>query len=311
MNTISAINKLANENVLDLIDYSEKEYKNETERLITAVNDNKNIKIVLLAGPSGSGKTTTAHIVKDRLFEKNIAAQVISLDNFYLTVDKMPKLKNGAPDFETVYSLDIAEINRCFYKLINSDKTKIPFFDFSTGKRFKEHTEIDIGGHGIIIVEGIHALNPILTELLPKENVLRVYISANASVYDDKGIEILSDRKIRLMRRISRDFIYRNTTAEGTLKLWTSVVAGEEKYLYCHKDTADIILSTFHSFEPCVFKDIIIKMLHELSKQTDNYEYAMELKSGLEMFVGIDISLVPDNSLIREFISGGKYENCK
>ena len=122
---------------------------------------------------------------------------------------------------------------------------------------------------------------------------------------------MLSSKQLRLIRRISRDSIYRNTPALGTLKLWTSVVKGEEKYLYRFKDNADFMLVTFLSFEPCVFKNILIELLKNLPKTADNYDYVMSAKSALEQFVSIDIDLVPETSLIREFIVGGVYESQK
>ena len=121
-------------------------------------------------------------------------------------------------------------------------------------------------------------------------------------VLDDGGNRLISSRQLRLIRRLSRDFLYRNTSAVGTLKLWTSVVRGEEKYLYCFKDTADVKLFTFHSYEPCLFKNIIIDLLKDLPKTADNYDYIMQAKNALEKFVSIDADLIPENSLISEFI---------
>lgn len=311
MNILSKINAFAKTRPAELINESEQQYRNEINRLVDKVLENNDYKIILLAGPSGSGKTTSAHIIKDTLAEKNVSAEVISLDNFYMTADKMPRLSNGNPDFESVYSLDLAEIQRCFSELISNDKTKIPIFDFTKGSRIEQMHEIDIHNHGIIIVEGLHALNPVLTEHLPLKNLLKVYISVNCSVCDEEGYEILSSRKMRLARRMSRDYLYRNTTAQATLKLWTSVIEGEAKYLYCFKDTADISLKTFHSYEPCVFKDIIIDLTEGLNPECENYDYVMSLRYGLEKFESVSQEFVPENSLIREFIYGGKYENCK
>jgi uridine kinase len=225
-------------------------------------------------------------------------------------MDKMPLQENGEKDFESVYSLDIPEIHRCFNDLITSGKTEIPIFDFKNPLKDERHF-IDISNGGILIVEGLHALNPVLTNKLDAKNLLKIYISVNRSVLNDKGERLLSSRQLRLIRRMSRDSIYRNTTALSTLKLWTSVVRGEEKYLYGFKDEADIKLVTYHSFEPCVFKNIILKLLKDIPKTADNYDYIMDAKKALEQFVAIDISLVPETSLIREFIVGGTYETQK
>lgn len=306
MNSIDKINRLAQENPLELIALSEEKYKKEIIKIIDRTLENKHCRILLLAGPSGSGKTTTAHILEEGFKKRGVDAEVVSLDNFYLDVLKVPKLENGQPDFETVYALDIPEIHRCFEELLTNEKTNIPIFDFAKKGR-AEYREIDIENHGIIIIEGLHAINPELTKNLPTDSWLSVYISPNCSVIGSDGKKLLSSRMLRLARRMSRDFLYRNTTAAETLKLWTSVTEGEEKYLYCFKSTADILLKTFHSFEPCIFKDIVVKLLENLPLDTENYEYAMKTKNALEQFESLPFSLVPETSLIREFIEGSRF----
>ena len=310
MHILSKINTEATSNPVEFIADAEKTYDDTLKNLAETILADRAKKIVLIAGPSGSGKTTTAHILRDKLVCKGVFAEVVSLDHFYLAADKMPRLSTGAPDFESVYSLDIPEIHKCFDEVIKTGKTDIPTFDFLAKKRDETLHKIDVK-NGILIVEGLHGLNPVLTDRLDKNSILKVYISANESVFDDDGNKVLSSRQIRLARRMSRDFIYRDTSATETLRLWTSVVAGEEKYLYPFKDSADIKLVTFHSFEPCVFKDIIINLLCNLPKDTDNYNYVMKTKKGLERFVSLEIDMVPETSLIREFIVGGVYEKSK
>ena len=310
MNILSKINSMAVSNPKELIKIAENRYDAELNAVVNRVVENENHKIILLAGPSGSGKTTTAHIIKNKLTLKGKKVEVISLDHFFLPMDKMPLQDNGEKDFESVYSLDISAIHHCFNELISKGKTEIPIFDFKKLSNKERHT-IDISNGGILIVEGLHALNPVLTNELESKNLFKIYISVNRTVLNDKGERLLSSRQLRLIRRISRDSIYRNTTALATLKFWTSVVKGEEKYLYCFKDSADYKLATFHSFEPCVFKNIITELLKNLPKTADNYDYIMEAKSALEQFVSIDIDLVPETSLIREFIVGGIYESQK
>ena len=311
MNILSKINQMAKNNPQNLISLAEKDYDKELNKTVGEITNNANCKIVLLAGPSGSGKTTTAHIIKSKLSALGKKSEVISLDHFFLPFSKMPLQENGEPDFESVYSLDIEEIHKCFGQLLNTEKTKIPIFDFLTKKRADTKHVIDISGDGILIVEGLHAINPVLTETLDASKLLKIYISVNQSVYDDNENKILSSRQMRLIRRMSRDYIYRSTDAAGTLKLWTSVVKGEEKYLYCFKDTANIIFSTFHSYEPCVFKEVILELLEDLPSDVDNYEYIMNAKKGLEKFYSIDTALIPESSLIKEFLPGGIYETHK
>ncbi len=310
VNILSRINSMALTDPKGLIEIAEKQYDVELNEVADRIIKNKNYKVVLLAGPSGSGKTTTAHIIKDKLINAGKKAQVVSLDHFFLPMDKMPLQENGEKDFESVYSLDIPKIHRCLDELIKNGRTNIPVFSFQSLSN-NEKLAIDVSNDGILIIEGLHALNPILTNELNNNNLLKIYISVNRIVTDDNGNRLLSSRQLRLIRRMSRDFFYRNTSALGTLKLWTSVVKGEEKYLYCFKNSADIKLFTFHSFEPCVFKNIIIELLKELPKNADNYEYIMDAKKSLEKFVSLDTQLVPESSLIREFIPGGVYETQK
>ena len=301
MNTLSKINNLAKNDPATLVKYAEDRYDRELNSLAEKIFNNNEYKIVLIAGPSGSGKTTTAHIIKNKLLNLGKSAEVISLDHFFLPMDKMPLQENGEKDFESVYSLDIDEIHRCFKELIEKGKTLMPDFSFENFSKTGERP-IDISNGGILIVEGLHALNNILTDELNKNNLLKIYISVNQTVFDDEGKRLLSSRQLRLIRRMSRDFLYRNTSAVKTLNLWTSVVRGEEKYLYCFKDIADIKLVTFHCYEPCLFKNIIIDLLKDLPKDADNYNYVMEAKKSLERFYSIDAELIPENSLISEFI---------
>lgn len=311
MNILSEINHMAQTDPAGLIAKAEQRYDLALHDLAERITQNEQYKIILLAGPSGSGKTTTAHILRDKLHARGVFAAVVSLDHFYLPEDQMPRLENGDADLESVYSLDILEIHRCFSEIIAQGKTDMPVYDFALGRRADTPLSIDIGNHGILIIEGLHALNPVLTGNLHAENLFRLYISVNCPVLDDAGGVVLTSRQMRLARRMSRDFIYRNTTAERTLRLWTSVVAGEEKYLYCFKGNADCKLVTFHSFEPCVFRNIVIGLLEQLTPQADNYEYVMKTKQALERFVPLDFELVPETSLIREFIKGGLYEDSK
>lgn len=311
MNIISKINSMALNDPKKLIEDSEKGYNANLESLKEKILSNDNCKIILLAGPSGSGKTTTAHILKSKLNKAGKKAEVISLDHFFLPFSKMPLQENGEMDFESVYSLDIEEIHKCLAELIKDGKTAIPVFNFEIAKREDKRHNIDISKGGILILEGLHALNPLLTEKLDAKSLFKIYISVNLSIVDDDGNKLLSSRQMRLIRRMSRDAIYRNTNAMATLKLWTSVVKGEEKYLYAYKDEADVKYVTFHSYEPCVFRDIILSLTQNLPETVDNYDYIMSAKKTLEKFVPISCDLVPENSLIREFILGGEYKDHK
>ena len=306
-NILSVINGYAENSPQEIVRSSEEWYLSEISQIAQTISDNKNIKIVAIAGPSGSGKTTTAHIMCDRLHEYGENTVVVSLDDFYLPYNDLPILPNGSRDIESVNALDISLIKKCFNEIISSGKTMLPKFNFETKERIKEYAEADIRNKGIVIVEGLHALNPIISDLVPRENIFKIYISVNLPVVDDSGKQILSSRQIRLMRRALRDRIFRNTDINNTLSLWNGVVEGECKFLYCFKHTADINVKTLHFYEPCVYRNDFLALKSDINKDSQCYDYFMKTADALEKFVPIDSSLVPENSLIREFIGNGRY----
>ena len=306
--TVSRINNEVNNNLADFISRCEKRYREEIGAIVDSIKNDDSKKIIMIAGPSGSGKTTTAHILCERLELIGKTTSVVSLDDFYLNRENAPLDEEGNPDFETVHSLDIPEINRCFEQVLETGVSMMPVFDFVTGKRKEERKKVDISGGGLLIVEGLHALNPLLSEQLPKENIFKIYISVSTSIFDDDMSVLLTSRQMRLIRRMSRDSIYRNTTPQQTYDMWERVFLGEQKYLYGFKPTADRIIATLHDYEPCIFKDRVLSLLSLISPESEDYEYVLSTINALEKFVSADESAVPEDSLIREFIKGGKYE---
>ena len=306
-NTLTLINAALKNNPKDFIDECEKEYVDGIYTAAKEIADDDDIKIVALAGPSGSGKTTSAHILADRLTELGETAIIVSLDDFYLSGDELPILPNGKTDIESPASLDSELIKLCLNEIIASGKTKLPHYDFKTRTSIKDSKIVDIGAHGIVIVEGLHALNPVITDLVPRKNIYKIYVSVNCGVSGECGEKLLSSRQIRLMRRALRDEIFRGSNINSTLTMWEDVVAGERKYLYCFKETADFTLKTFHPFEPSLYKKRFTAMLNEVDKNHKGYNYFLKTVKGVKDFYDLDSTLVPHNSLIREFIGDGKY----
>ena len=302
INTLNEINKKAVERPTDFIKECNAEYLKNITEISKKIHNNKDIIIVAIAGPSGSGKTTTAHILQDSLESLGANTSVVSLDDFYLPVDELPILPDGNADIESVNALDINLIKDCFSGIIECGKTTLPKYDFKTKSRIPNATQLDIGKQGIVIVEGLHAMNPLITDLVPRKNILKIYISVNRSVDDQNGVQMLSSRQIRLVRRVLRDDRFRGATATETLHLWNNVIDGERKYLYCFKDTADIQLVTFHPYELGVYRERFCKMRSTVSKNAPCYEYFIDTANALERFSAINSELVPKNSLIREFI---------
>ena len=301
MLTVNKINELSL-NPTEFILSVEKEYHQKIIDVVDRITSDKNKKIILLAGPSASGKTTTSMFLQKELKAKGITASVISLDNFYGGDHEMPLLPNGKPDFESVYSLDLAEMHRAFKEIIDCGKTDIPVFDFLNHKRADYRQTIDISNGGLLIVEGLHAINPVIYENLPKDSLFKIYISVNDSIYNDDGSIVIKSWELRFVRRLCRDSVYRSSDACNTLKLWTAVVDGERKYLYHFKPTADAVIATLHAYEPCIFKSIALKLLENLPECSENYDMAISVKKALEGFNDIDLSYIPKTSLMQEFI---------
>ncbi len=302
INTLNEINKRAKNVPQNFIKECNDEYLNNIIEIAKKIEADDELKIVSIAGPSGSGKTTTAHILQERLEALGETVSVVSLDDFYLEYDKLPVLSDGSKDIESVNSLDIPLIKQSFEQIINAGKVSLPIFDFKTKTRIPDAKQIDIGTHGIVIVEGLHAINPLITDLVPRKNILKIYISVNRTVDDENGVQMLSSRQIRLVRRVLRDDLFRGSTAEETLHLWNNVIEGEMMYLYCFKNTADVQLATFHPYELCVYRERFCKMRNSVSKNTPCYEFFMDTVNAMERFSVIDSSLVPQGALIREFI---------
>lgn len=302
INTLNEINKRASECPKEFIKECNNEYIESIIQIANRIESDDDIIIVAIAGPSGSGKTTTAHILRDKLEALGETTEVVSLDDFYLPADDLPIMPDGSQDIESVNALDIALIKQCFQEIISSGKASLPRYDFKTKSRIPNDKQLDIGSHGIVVVEGLHAMNPLITDLVPHKNILKIYISVNRSVEDQNGVQMLSSRQIRLVRRVLRDDRFRGSTATETLHLWNNVIDGERKYLYCFKDTADIHLVTFHPYELGVYRERFCKMRSTVNKNAPCYEYFIDTANALERFNAVDSNLVPSDSLIREFI---------
>ncbi len=307
-NTLQTVNDFALNSPKELIARAERHYDRELSDIAKRISEDDDIKIVALAGPSASGKTTTAHILREKLKELDEETEIISLDDFYLPVDLLPLLEDGTKDIESVNALDIPLINKCFNEIIKTGKTVLPKFKFSTKTRITNAREIDVSGRGIAIVEGLHALNPLITDLVPRKNIFKAYISVNRGIVNEDGSRLLSSRQIRLARRVLRDRTFRGTPVNETLSLWQGVVEGEEKYLYCFKETADVQIKTLHIYEPCLYRNAILSPKDEISENAPLKDYFLKTAAALERFVPIDSALVPPDSLITEFVGNGKYK---
>ena len=268
---------------------------------------NHNIRLILLAGPSGSGKTTTANLISDAIRELGEESIVISLDDFYKTHDDpaYPKSESGEHDYECPEALDLELIAKTLKAITDGEGFSVPKYDFKTGSRqfFKEYPSAK---DRCVVIEGLHALNPKISDHLPAEKIYKIFVSVSTNINaDDK--RLLSGRKVRFIRRLVRDSIYRGADAERTLAMWRAVLEAEDIYLYPYKATANIAFDTFHIFELGVMKSFAEELLtEELASREPYVSVVLEALKNIEP---IDIELVPANSLIREFVPGGIYEH--
>ncbi|MBQ4627424.1 MAG: nucleoside kinase [Clostridia bacterium] len=298
--TAEIINKLS-ENAESFVIECSENYISSVKRTAETVYENVSTKIVMLAGPSSSGKTTTAALLSKEVERLGGKAYTVSLDDFYLNRSEgYPLDENGEPDFECVEALDVELIHSCLRELIDSGESLLPVFDFTTGIRHDASKRIKLNNKDVLIVEGLHALNPVITDTLDKESLYKIYVSVSSRVYDEHGESFLSKRNLRFLRRMLRDYLFRAMPVEGTFDIWKSVTRGENKYLFPFEENADIKLNSFHPCEPCIIGARALPLLKEIKNEA-YADKAQELIRKLELFNKIDCSILPQDCLLREF----------
>ena len=297
----SDINEQIHYNPADYIRVCDREYRSFVKKVANSIAADDNNKIVMLSGPSGSGKTTTAHFIEKYINDLGKKAVTVSLDNFYLGKNDLPKLPDGRCDYETIYALNIEEMISCLKGLIRDGHCDMPEFDFLTGSPKAEKVPLSLPEDGIAVFEGIHALNSMILDELPAKNIFKVYVSVKDGIYDGKNL-LLSPREIRLSRRMIRDKNFRNSDVKNTLHMWTGVVMGEEKYLFPFKDTADISINSLHPFEAAIYRDQMLEMLATVEPGDENFSVAAEMYGDYMKIAPASRELLPEGSLIHEFV---------
>ena len=284
----------------------ERSYSERICEIAGTVVDDKAIRLVLLAGPSGSGKTTTANLIADAVRALGEDALVVSLDDFYRAQDDKdyPRTPDGKLDYESPEALDLCKLSFTLSRVVAGESFEVPKYDFKIGAP-TELRKYPPMPDGCVIIEGLHALNPKISASLPREQILKTFVSVSTNINEGEE-RIISGRKIRFVRRLVRDSIYRGSDAQRTLSLWREVLAAEDVYLYPYKSSADLAFNTFHSFELSVLRDYALSLITE--EIAEREPYAKTVREALKKIPSINEQLVPDTSLIREFIPGGKYE---
>lgn len=295
------INKAAEASAEDFVFFCEDEYKKRIDSAVERIQAEKGRGLVMLAGPSSSGKTTTAKIICEKLRQGGRPARIVSLDDFYFDQAVSFRFEDGTPDFETIRAVDIDFAVESLNRLMDGGQCMLPRFSFITKKREPELYRAKLEENEIIVTEGLHAINPLLTDRLCADFMLKIYVSVSSRVRNDGEI-LLSKRNLRFIRRMIRDEKFRNADVEYTMMLWKGVLLGEDRYIFPYKDLADIKINSFHAYEPCVFQKNAVKLLDRVGSSSVYFDEAQKIVGALSLFKSIPAPSVPKNSLLREFI---------
>ncbi|MCR5213249.1 MAG: nucleoside kinase [Eubacterium sp.] len=271
----------------------------------TIVKENK--KLVLIAGPSSSGKTTFSNRLSIQLKAHGINPHPIAMDNFFKERSETPRDAEGKLDFESINAMDLNLLDDKMARLLAGEEVEMPTFDFLVGRKVYDGTKLKLGQDDVLVMEGIHALNPESTKALPKDSCYKVYISALTQLNLDEHNRI-STTDTRLLRRIVRDARTRGHSAEKTILMWPSVRKGEEENIFPFQEEADVMFNSAIIYELPAIKQFVEPLLFGVSKESDAYYEAKRLLKFLDYFLGIDVQMVPLNSLMREFIGGGCFK---
>lgn len=306
--TVGDFNKaLKNGFATDLINVSEALQEKKISRMADEIVARKDVKVVLLAGPSSSGKTTTCKRLAVQLLANGKRPVMISLDDYFVDREKTPKDESGEYDYESLYALNISLINEQFNALFRGEEVTLPKYDFQAGKNTRAGKKLKLDDNSILIVEGIHALNPELTAQIPEEQKYRIYASALTTILlDDHNYIPTTDN--RLLRRIIRDNKYRGVTAEETIRRWPSVRAGENKWIFPYQENADAMFNTAMLFELAIIKTQAEPLLEQVPENCEEHSEAYRLLKFLKYFSPLPFRQLPPTSLLREFLGGSSFK---
>lgn len=298
--------KVCNNELQNVIMVSEALHEKKIANIADEVNNRKDVKVILIAGPSSSGKTTFANRLSVQLRVNGMIPIPISLDNYFVDRDKTPLDENGEYDYESIDALDLKLLNSNLEKLMTGEEVELPEYNFKTGSREWNGYKVKLPENGVLILEGIHGLNPRLISEDLRKNVFKIYISALTQLNIDNHNRI-STTDSRKVRRIVRDSLSRGYGAEETLKMWPSIRRGEKKNIFVYQEEADAMFNSTLVYELGVLKPYALKELEKIPQESPVYAEARRLKAFLSFFEEISVDEVPKNSLLREFIGGSCF----
>lgn len=305
-NVVDLNKKVSNCTIEELIHMDELMKNYNIMELAKKIIEHKEARIVLIAGPSSTGKTTTTNKLTLCLKSLGKNPKMLSMDDFFVERHETPLDENGNPDFERLETVDLKLFEETIEKLLNKEETTIPTFNFLLGaKEFNRKMKID--DDDILLIEGIHALNPKVLEHIPKEKKVTIYLSALTELNIDNHVRI-STTDNRLLRRIVRDNRTRGSKVEDTLKSWAKVREGEEKYIFPYQDEGDYTLNTAMIYELGVLKTFVEPLLYSVEPTSPYYNEAVRLINFLKLFLPVSSESIPKDSILREFIGGGCFK---
>ena len=270
-------------------------------------NLSRGVRIVLISGPSSSGKTTSAKRLGIQLGVLGLKPVLISLDDYFVDREKTPKDADGEYDYEALEAIDLELFNDHLRRLMRGESVDIPRYNFITGRRMQHNDPLTLDERSILIVEGIHGLNPRLTPGVPEEQKFRIYISCFTSVAMD-NLSRIATTDNRLLRRLTRDYRQRGADALATLSRWASVRRGEEKHIFPYQENADVMLNSSLFYEISVLRPFAEKILREVPDTVPEYDEARRMLKFLDNFIPIPPDEIPPTSILREFIGGSSFQ---
>ncbi len=307
MHTMPFINRMIEEgHSADMILVTEALQEKRLARIAEEIASREGIRMVLLAGPSSSGKTSTSKRLCIQLMACRKHPVALSTDNWFVSRDRTPRDKHGNYDFESIYAMDLEQFNDDLQNLIDGKEVQLPTFNFTTGMREYDGSKLQLSPDMILVIEGIHALNPMLTEQIPNERKYKIFAAPMSPISLD-GIHWVPTTANRLLRRISRDYQTRNRSAQQTIAEWGNVRRGEKKWILPFKDQADAIFDTSMLYELAALRQKAEKVLEQVPTDAREYRIAGKLLAFLKNFKPIGASQIPRSSLLREFIGGSIF----
>ena len=307
LNSVGEFNKACLDNrAFDLIKIAEALHEKKVAYIADMIHARPEIKVILISGPSSSGKTTFSKRLSVQLMVSGLIPKSISLDNYFVDREATPRDENGEWDFESLYALDLDFFHLQMQQLIAGEEIELPFFNFETGKRYFKGEKLKLEKDTLLILEGIHALNPELTKGIPSEALFKIYVSALTTISIDEH-NWIPTADTRLLRRIIRDYHYRGYSARDTIGRWGSVRKGEDKWIFPFQENADIMFNSALIFELAVLKRHVMPILEQVPKYCDEYTETHRLLRFLRYFVAINDNEIPPTSLLREFVGGSSF----